>query len=702
MDTPARRKTIFNRIVSLFNGFMGGLPAFRWFVCLLGFFTGQALNAEGQVTLPYATDFGPSLGFTRGSLNGQHNWIVLSGSAHITTRVSDLGTQSVVLRAGSPAAMIGLPFSVPWPSQLVYVDCLIKPVASTVASSLINLDTSLVALMRNGSQGQIFVYDGTQWIATPAVFALNSDSTSLDWMRLTFRLDFTAKTWDLYFDETLAAHGVAFNDKTATTLPFFIFQGDPTSPSYLNYLSAGTMNPLGAAAPVFSPAPGSYASAQTVTITSATPGATILYTTDGSTPTTADYSTRTNTNGTLYSGPVAIGSTTRLKAIAYETGFTDSQVTSGLYAIISSPAASLNVFYNFSGLLNGGGEPRGLVEGSDGNFYGVTTDAHRGSYGFVFKLTPEGVLTSLASFNGSPPGNGESPNGPLVQGSDGSFYGTTRGGSNGDHGTVFKVARAGGLTTLVRFFGLNGAYPDAGLVQGSDGNFYGTTSIAGNGGYGTVFKMTPAGVLTTLVEFNSDNNGANGQHPEAGLVQGTDGNFYGTTSAGGSNNPGYGTVFSATPGGVLTTLVSFNLSNGAGSMAGLIQGNDGNFYGTTNNGGSASDGTVFQMTPAGVLTTLVSFYGGNGANPSSGLLQGRDGNFYGTTSAGGSSGYGTIFKMTPAGTLTTLISFDNANGSNPQAALMQGSDGNFYGTTEQGGRYGAGGVAFQLIVPPGL
>ncbi len=416
-----------------------------------------------------------------------------------------------------------------------------------------------------------------------------------------------------------------------------------------------------AAAPTFSPTAGTYTSAQTVTITSATTGASIHYTIDGSIPTEA--------NGTLYSGPVSLNGTTLFKAIAYKSAMADSPVTSGFYTI-GSPAVILNV-------LSNNGASGNLVQGSDGNFYG-TTDNGDYADGSVFKLTPAGVLTTLTSFNGV---NGNGPEG-LLQGSDGSFYGTTLFGGNFDDGTVFKMTPAGALTTLVSFNGANGNGPRAGLVQGSDGNFYGTTQGGGSSDDGTVFKMTSAGVLTSLVSFT----GANGAYPYSSLVQGSDGNFYGTTSGGGSNDDG--TVFTLnSTGGVwtLTTLVSFNGAIGSLSEAALVQGSDGNYYGTTQGGGVNAEGTIFMMTPTGVLTTLV-----DGAGSGTALVQGSNGNFYGTTYTGGSSNAGTVFQMTPAGVLTTLVSFDGANGGYPQAALVQGSDGNFYGAV---------GLVFQLIIP---
>src|SRR5215831_3671579 len=223
--------------------------------------------------------------------------------------------------------------------------------------------------------------------------------------------------------------------------------------------------------------------------------------------------------------------------------------------------------------------------------------------------------------------NGASPYAGLTLGNDGNFYGTTSGGgafgdrySNG-YGTVFRVTTNGVLTTLISFAGTNGAFPYAGLTLGNDGNLYGTTGGGGaytnqyGQGAGTVFRVATNGVLTTLVHF-ADTNGAN---PRAGLTLGNDGNFYGTTLYGGAYTNRYGqgagTVFRVTTNGVLTTLVHFAGTNGANPLAGLTLGNDGNFYGTTLYGGTANDGTVFQVTTDGVLTTLASFAGTNGASP---------------------------------------------------------------------------------------
>jgi uncharacterized repeat protein (TIGR03803 family) len=299
--------------------------------------------------------------------------------------------------------------------------------------------------------------------------------------------------------------------------------------------------------------------------------------------------------------------------------------------------------------------------------------------------------------------NGAYPYAGLVQDLDGKLYGTASfAGANGD-GTVFEITPAGVLTTLHNFDYSDGDYPYGNLVLGADRNLYATTSLGGiNGfGYGTVFKMTPTGTLTTLYSFCAQTGCTDGIQPYAGLVQAADGNFYGTTHEGGAN--GYGTVFKITPTGTLTTLHSFcaqiNCADGSQPIASLVQSTDVNFYGTTPFNGANGYGTVFKITPTGTLTTLYSFCArtncSDGGSPSA-LVQGTDRNFYGTTSSGGANYSGTVFKITPTGTLTTLYSFcaqtNCTDGSYPSAGLVQATDGNFYGTTAGGGANGYGTV----------
>jgi uncharacterized repeat protein (TIGR03803 family) len=353
-----------------------------------------------------------------------------------------------------------------------------------------------------------------------------------------------------------------------------------------------------------------------------------------------------------------------------------------------------------------------LVVGTDGNFYGTSYSGGDYGYGSVFKVTPGGILTTLASFPGG--FDGSHPYGPLVQGNDGNFYGTTSGGGASGFGTVFRMTPGGVLTTLVSFArGAPGvANPASGLVQGTDGNFYGTTywggdpAVNGGRGFGTVYSMSPDGAETNLVFFEGLSNGA---HPFGGLIQASDGNFYGTTYWGGSLlnfTNGWGTVFKMTAAGALTKLYAFDATHGGNPYEGLVEGSDGNFYGTTYWGGSSLNlgrgyGTAYKITPAGSFTMLVSFNGTNGGHPFAGLVQGKDGNFYGTTlwggnlSVNGGSGYGSVFAMTPAGSLTTLAVFSGDNGAYPFAGLVFGNDGNLYGTTCQGGS-GGGGVVFRV------
>jgi uncharacterized repeat protein (TIGR03803 family) len=368
---------------------------------------------------------------------------------------------------------------------------------------------------------------------------------------------------------------------------------------------------------------------------------------------------------------------------------------------IASPAQTFTTLHSFDGTDGSSPTFGALVQATDGNLYGTAgTGGANGSYGTVFRITPSGKLTTLYSFCAkSRCTDGKYPEAGLILAAGENFYGTTAEGGDNNAGTVFRITPSGMLTKLYSFCSQSGCadgeYPQAGLVQATNGSLYGTTSGGGAHSFGTVFKVTPSGTLTTLYTFCSQIGCTDGSAPSAGLVQAANGNLYGTTEGGGVNNAG--TVFKITPGGTLATLYSFcsesNCTDGELPDAGLVQGANGNFYGTTYLGGANSLGTVFKITAGGTLTTLHSFDGTDGELPFAGLVQATNGSFYGTAVEGGVDvDYGTVFKITPSGTLTRLHSFDSTDGSMPYAGLVQATNGIFYGTTSGGGAHSLGTV----------
>jgi uncharacterized repeat protein (TIGR03803 family) len=359
--------------------------------------------------------------------------------------------------------------------------------------------------------------------------------------------------------------------------------------------------------------------------------------------------------------------------------------------VISSnaPDVRLTTVYSFTGGIDGA-NPNGLTLATNGALYGTTQHGGTNGLGTIFQLNSAGAPTGLYSFGGG--NDGANPFAALTQGRDGNFYGTALQGGAFDNGTIFRITPGGTLTNLLSLNIPDGDLPYAGLTFATDGNFYGATYQGGTNGparVGAIFRMTPAGLFTTIYSFTG---GSDGGFPHANLTQAADGNLYGTTHKVGVVNPPFknGTVFRISTNGSLTTLVTFDNTNGASSYAALTPAENDNLYGTTAFGGSSSNGTIYRISPSGQFTNIYSFTGADGAQPMAGLFAAGDGNLYGTTSAGGAFGLGTVFRMLPNGTITNLVSFDGFNGANPRAPLADGPEGDLYGTTQYGGANGQG------------
>ncbi len=399
-----------------------------------------------------------------------------------------------------------------------------------------------------------------------------------------------------------------------------------------------------------------------------------------------------------------------------------------LLLVVSLALAATASAQTFKVLDPNGGSSDPLIQGLDGNLYGILnfTTGTYGNGGSVVRVTPTGKSSTLYTFCSQPNcADGQSPSG-LLLGTDGNFYGVTlEGGSNssidcrgeeiGTCGSVFRVTPTGKFTTLYNFCALancaDGALPNSSLIQGTDGNFYGTTWYGGTSGpcygdiekptgCGTVFKITPKGVLTTVYAFCSTDTCTS---DPSGVVQAKNGLFYGLTNFGGTGTGGpqcgngCGVFYSLTSAGAFTTIYSFciatNCPDGAHPQDQLVITSDGNFYGVADDGGAYDFGTVFKIPPVGTLVTLYSFCAQtncpDGGFPDASLIQATDGNLYGSTSSYGANAGGTLFRISPSGKLKTLYNFcaqtDCNDGTTPYAALFQATNGNLYGTAYSGG-----------------
>ncbi len=366
-------------------------------------------------------------------------------------------------------------------------------------------------------------------------------------------------------------------------------------------------------------------------------------------------------------------------------------------AAIPAQAQTFNVLYNFEGQSENEGQgPWGLVQGTNGYLYGASWGGGKaGEFdGTFFKMSTGGDLTMICAFFAAGKcQKGGDPTSPLAMASNGDFYGLDNGGN------VWQISPTAKLKVLTTF----DAPGSAPVIQANNGDLYGVNfGGAYNYCYGTcgsVFKLTTSGKATTLYSFCGDPQDGvclDGQDPELALVQASDGNLYGTTYAGGTDgvNDGYGTIFKITLDGAFTSLYSFPGYTPPSSA--LIEGPDGYLYGTTATGGTGTygaGGTFFKTTTGGDVTYLYNFCSlpncADGSDPQN-IYLATDGNFYGTTEFGGTStgaGLGTVFQITPGGQLTTLVSFDGTNGYGPSTngSIMQDTNGILYGVTGAGG-----------------
>jgi uncharacterized repeat protein (TIGR03803 family) len=360
-----------------------------------------------------------------------------------------------------------------------------------------------------------------------------------------------------------------------------------------------------------------------------------------------------------------------------------------MLSLAAASAQTPSLLYSFDPIHDGvfGPFPQSVMaQGPDGNLYGTTDTGGANLMGGVFMVTPSGAETKLHDFTSS---EGTHCNMGLTLGKDGNFYGACYTGGTNNEGELYRITPSGVLTILHSFTNLNGdgAAPNAPPIQASDGNFYGGTIGGGAHGDGVIYKMTPAGVVTIVHSLMYP---AEGGSIGGALVQGKDGNLYGTTEEGGG-------IFKFTSSGKYAVLHVLSSSDGEVPFGALIQGADGNFYGTTSLGGSGGDGTLFKITPTGAFTVLHNFdptVDGQG-DPWDGLLQATNGSYYGASFRSGLSGQnsdGGLFKLTSKGVYSSLYLFDGTVGANPSSALIQHTNGLLYGNTQNEAGFNGGSV----------
>ena len=431
-------------------------------------------------------------------------------------------------------------------------------------------------------------------------------------------------------------------------------------------------------------------------------------------------------------GANATGASPRSTLVADGTGnLYGTAVAGGAYGQgtvfeIATGSVAITTIASFGG-GNGAAPASGVAVDASGNLYGTTTAGGTNPYGMVFEIASgSNAITALASFNGtngySPqsvtldasgdligatsggPSSGgtvfeiasgsnaittvavfkqsqEFPDGKLALDASGNLYGTTQNGGTYGVGTVFEIA-SGSITIRGSFSGANGAFPQSGITLDQAGNLYGTTS-------NTAFKVgVNSNAITTIATFT----GPNGNTPEGPLLMDPAGNLYGTTYRGGTENDG--TVFEIANGSsAITTLASFDGTNGAYTFGGVTMNAAGNLFGTTYEGGAFNDGTVFEITKgSNAVTSFTSFDENEGSPGSGGVALDASGTLYGITGQGGTSNDGTVFEIAAgSSTATALASFNGTDGSSPDSIILD-HFGNLFGATFGGGAYGKGAV----------
>ena len=375
----------------------------------------------------------------------------------------------------------------------------------------------------------------------------------------------------------------------------------------------------------------------------------------------------------------------------------------GTFSLLASAPqtafASFNITdianFNGSNPASGKNPESGVTIDSSGNLFGTTQSGGADNFGAVYEVaTGTNTITDIASFNST---NGQTPNATLTLDNSGNIFGTTTAGGVNGYGTVYEIAAGTSTITDLGVFSYdfskgyaNGINPYGGVTIDGNGNLFGTTISGGSGNRGVVYEIVSgSNTITDIASFNT----TNGSQPYAGVTLDSSGNIFGTTRGGGANS--FGTVYEIVAGShTINDLVAFSGTNGNSPYGGITLDSDGNLYGTTQQGGANGSGTVFEVAHGtSNLTTLVSFNNTNGKFPNSGVTLDGNGDIFGTAAGGGANISGTVYQITKgSNAITSFASFTGLNGSGPNGGVAFDSSGNLFGTTFEGGANNSGTV----------